>query len=247
MKFEQPQSIRTVFFDAGFTLLYPHPSLSEICQQVCQQLNLHIHLDQMQQRVENAENLYFRQSRRDRQTWADEQAITDFWISYYMSILRPFVEEHDEPRLYQLARAITQEFEKHTSWAVYPDVIPTLEALRAHGYYLGVISDWGNALGPILHKLALTKYFDCVLISAVTRYAKPSPTLYDLALQRADAIADYTLHVGDSYIHDVLGARAVGMIPVLLDRAGRLHEENLDCILIHSHYELLDLLEVKRP
>ena len=30
--------------------------------------------------------------------------------------------------------------------------------------------------------------------------------LYELALQRANSIADYTLHIGDSYIHDVLGA-----------------------------------------
>ena len=241
--FEQPQSIRTVFFDAGFTLIRPYPSTPEICQQVCQRLNLHIHLDAVKERMTEAQDYYYRQMRLNRHTWGSEQAISEFWISYYMNLLRPFIEEHDEPRLYQLAQVINQEFDKHTSWEVYSDVFPTLEALRRHKYTLGVISDWGISLGPILRRLNLTPYFDCLLVSAVTRHAKPSPLLYEMALERANSIADYTLHIGDSYIHDVLGARAVGMTPVLLDRPGHLEESNVDCLLIHSLAELLDILE----
>ena len=241
--FEQPQSIRTVFFDAGFTLIRPYPSTPEICQQVCQRLNLHIHLDAVKERMTEAQDYYYRQMRLNRHTWGSEQAISEFWISYYMNLLRPFIEEHDEPRLYQLSQVINQEFDKHTSWEVYSDVFPTLEALRRHKYTLGVISDWGISLGPILRRLNLTPYFDCLLVSAVTRHAKPSPLLYEMALERANSIADYTLHIGDSYIHDVLGARAVGMTPVLLDRPGHLEESSVDCLLIHSLAELLDLLE----
>ncbi len=244
MPLEEPQAIRTVFFDAGFTLLGPNPSTAEICQRVCERLGLHIHLDEVKQGMIEAEDYYFRYMRLNRQTWSSEQAINEFWAGYYMNLLRPFIEEHDEPRLYQLAQAIGQEFDKHTSWQIYPDVLPTLQALRAHRYTLGVISDWGISLGRILRQLNLTPYFDCLLVSAVTRYAKPSPALYELALQRANAVADYTLHVGDSYIYDVLGARAVGITPVLLDRSQSLEASNVDCLLIHSLNEVLDLLEI---
>ncbi len=246
MPIEQPQAIRTIFFDVGFTLLHPYPSLPEICHQVCQQLHLHIHLDDVRERMYDAEDYFLRQQRLNRHTWASQQAINEFWIGYYMNLLRPFVEEHDEPRLYQLAQTINQEFEKHTSWQVYPDVLPTLDALRAHGYTLGAVSDWGIALGPILRHLRLTRYFDCLLISAASRLAKPSPMLYDLALQRCNAIADYTLHIGDSYVQDVLGARAVGITPILLNREGNLAESHVDCLLIRSLSELLDLLEVQK-
>src|SRR6266700_1658697 len=140
MPIEQPQSIRTIFFDAGFTLLHPYPSTPEICQKICQQLNLHIHLDQVKERMHVAEDYFFRQVRLNRHTWASDQAIAEFWIGYYMNLLRPFVEEHDESRLHQLASRINEEFEKHTSWQIYPDVLPTLDALRAQGYNLGVIS-----------------------------------------------------------------------------------------------------------
>ena len=196
MKLEQPQSIRTVFFDAGFTLLYPSPSILGVCQQVSQKLGLHVDLDQLQKGLPNAEYFRFRQSQPSRQTWADEQSIADFWFSYYMNLLQPLMAKYEQKHLEQFVCAITEEFEKHTTWQVYPDVKLTLETLRTKGYSLGVISDWNIALGPLLRRFDLTPYFDCLVISAVARHAKPSPTLYNMALERANAIPDYTIHIG---------------------------------------------------
>ncbi|HEU0002750.1 MAG TPA: HAD-IA family hydrolase [Ktedonobacteraceae bacterium] len=245
MLLEQPQSIRTIFFDAGFTLLHPNPSTAEICQRICRQLDLHIHLEKLQERITDAENFFFSQTRLRRYMWDSEQTINAFWIEYYMNFLRPFVEEQDETRLYELARLITHEFDQHTSWQTYPDVVPTLDALKEKNYTLGVISDWGIALGHILHELRLNKYFDSLVVSALARHAKPSPSLYDLALQRANSIADYTLHIGDSYILDVLGARAAGITPILLDRDRKLQASKIDCIVIHSLSDIPKLLEVE--
>jgi HAD superfamily hydrolase (TIGR01549 family) len=164
-----------------------------------------------------------------------------------MNLLQPLMAKYEQKHLKHLVRAITEEFEKHTTWQVYPDVKLTLETLRAKGYSLGVISDWNIALGPLLRRFDLTPYFDCLVISAVARHAKPSPTLYNMALERANAIPDYTIHIGDSYIHDVLGARGVGITPILLDRTATLTENKVDCLLVHSLDELLDLLEIIRP
>ena len=245
MELAQPQAIRTIFFDAGYTLLYPSPSIPEVCQKACQDAGLDIQLDQMRTRMQTVENIFFRQFRADRNTWANEDAIAQFWIDYYTSLLEPFVEGHDPTRLSRLAHAVFEEFSKPTSWTMYPDVLPTLEKLHAHKYSMGIISDWGMALGPIVRQHELTRYFDCLLISAVARHAKPSPTLYELALQRANAISDFTIHIGDSYIHDVLGSRAIGITPILLDRHNRHNSKDMDCLLVHSLYELIDLLEIE--
>lgn len=246
MELAQPQAIRTIFFDAGYTLLHPSPSIPEVCQRVCQDVGLHIHLDQVRMRMQTVENIFFRQLRADRNTWANEDAIAQFWIDYYICLLEPFVEEHDPTRISRLAHAIFEEFSKPTSWNMYPDVLPTLETLHAHRYSLGIISDWGMALGPIIRQHELIRYFDCLLISAVARHAKPSPALYELALQRANAISDFTIHIGDSYIHDVLGSRAMGITPILLDRHNRHSRKDVDCLLVHSLDELIDLLEIER-
>jgi HAD superfamily hydrolase (TIGR01549 family) len=246
MELTQPQAIRTVFFDAGYTLLHPFPSIPEVCQYICREVGLHIHLDQVKMRMRAVEDFYFRQFRTDRNTWANEEAIAKFWIDYYTTLLSPFVGEHDETNTSRLAHAVFEEFSKHTSWKLYPDVLPTLETLHAHGYSLGIISDWGMGLAPIIRQHQLTRYFNCLLISAVARHAKPSPALYELALQRVNAISDFTIHIGDSYIHDVLGARAMGITPILLDRHKKHSRKDVDCLLVHSLYDLVDLLEIKR-
>jgi putative hydrolase of the HAD superfamily len=185
--------------------------------------------------------------RANRYVWASETTIHELWDTYYMNMLRPLIEEQDEARLQQLARAIHHEYDSYARWQTYPDALPTLEALRASKRYtLGAISDWGIALGPILQRLQLNTYFDCLLVSALTGHSKPSPFLYEAALERADTVADYALHIGDSYTLDVLGARAVGMTPVLLDRKRHLEQSQVDCLLIHSLAELLPLLEIER-
>ena len=114
-------------------------------------------------------------------------------------------------------------FDDAGNYALYPDVLPCLHALHERGLTLGVISDWGVSLSLILRHYDLIAFFDFAVISAQARRAKPDPQLFQTALERADAIPDYTLHIGDSYVLDVLGARRVGITPILLDRR-RVHD-----------------------
>lgn len=246
MHLEQPQAIRTIFFDVGFTLLYSSPSDLEICQQVCKRVDLHLSQEELAKQSIAAEEFFLRHMRANPHVWASDAAIREFWMMYYIQMLRPLVMKHDERLLYELAQMITHEYDSHTSWQMYSDVLPTLRALHASKKYtLGAISDWSPALGPILQRLQLNTYFDCLLISSVTGHAKPSTILYETALERANTVADYAIHIGDSYTLDVLGARAVGMIPVLLDRKRQIKQDQVDCLLIHSLSELLPLLEME--
>ena len=244
MKLNSPQAIRTIFFDAGFTLIRPSPSMLDVCQAVCRQYGLHLDSDALAQQLPAAEAYFFEAARRNQRTWANEEAITLFWAGYYRALLRPFIAEDNEPLLERCVLAIIHEFDRHTSWELFPDVLPTLQALQGRDFTIGIISDWGANLIPIISGLDVGRYFDCVIISAVTRYAKPEAALYDLALRRANAIPDYAIHIGDSYIHDVLGARSVGITPILLDRPGLLRAEDIDCILIRDLREVLDLLDL---
>src|SRR5579862_1145746 len=110
MPIEQPQSIRTIFFDAGFTLLHPFPSTAEICHRICQQFNIAIPIEQLKGRMHAAEAYFQQHMREQRQTWASEYMIEAFWIGYYTQLLKPFFAEHDQTRLYQLSLAIHNEF-----------------------------------------------------------------------------------------------------------------------------------------
>ena len=97
MALEQPQAIRAIFFDAGFSLLHLNPSTPEICLRVCKRLDLHLDLSAVEERMTDAEDYYFRQSRLNRYTWGSEQAIAEFWIDYYMNLLRPLIKDESRP------------------------------------------------------------------------------------------------------------------------------------------------------
>lgn len=246
MHLEQPQAIRTVFFDVGSTLLSSYPSDLEICRRVCARRGLHLHRQDLEKQWVEVENFFLDHARTHRHTWASRNVLEEFWLLYYKKWLRPLLPTCDEHTLHQLVLAIIREYDMHTSWRMYPDVLPTLQALHASGKYtLGAISDWSPALGTIFQHLRLNRYFDCLLVSSVTGHAKPSVVLYETALRRANAVADYAIHVGDSYTLDVLGARAVGITPVLLDRKRRVTQSQVDCLLIHSLHDLLALLEIE--
>jgi putative hydrolase of the HAD superfamily len=103
---------------------------------------------------------------------------------------------------------------------VYPDARATLPALRARGLKLVVVSNWDVSLPAVLGAAGLADMLDGVLTSAAVGAPKPSVAIFEAALALAGVAPERAVHVGDSLAHDVLGARAAGIAPVLLRRAG---------------------------
>src|SRR5690242_18865388 len=98
-RLEAPQAIRTIFFDAGFTLLGTSPSLVEICQDVCRREGLHLDIAHISERLPEAEDYFIEAIKANRRTWASEEAIVQFWSGYYEALLRPCIAEDDEALL----------------------------------------------------------------------------------------------------------------------------------------------------
>lgn len=242
-----PQAVRAVFFDVGFTLLSSYPTPPEIARRVCADVGIDADLACLERQMPAAEAVIKSTVRRDPQSWADNAAVEAIWVGYFSALLRPCVGELGEEKLGALVARVVAAFDSYASYALYPDTLPVLGALRAQGYTMGVISDWGLSLVPIIAELGLTHYFDFAVVSAAVRHAKPHPTLFETALRRADAIPDYAVHIGDSYVLDVLGARSVGIAPVLLDRPGKVDPAVVDVPVVRDLYGLLDLLDVPRP
>lgn len=244
---EHPQSVRAVFFDAGFTMLAPHPSVIEIAARVCAERGTPIDAERLEANLPAAERSLRARARELPWAWSDEATIAAMWTNYFTVLLGESLAEMSAGEAEACVRDVVQAYEHSTSYALYPDVIPALRALKARGLTLGVISDWGVGLGLILRHHDLVQYFDFAVVSAAVRLAKPDPKLFETALHRADAIGDYALHIGDSYVLDVLGARAAGITPVLIDRNRQHDPSRLDCLVVNDLYGLLDLLEVPRP
>jgi putative hydrolase of the HAD superfamily len=102
----------------------------------------------------------------------------------------------------------------------FPDVLPALRRLRAAGVRLVVVSNWDVSLHDRLAETGIDALVQGAIASAQLGVAKPAPGIFAHALTLAGVPADSALHVGDSPAEDVDGARAAGIEPLLLVRAG---------------------------
>jgi putative hydrolase of the HAD superfamily len=103
---------------------------------------------------------------------------------------------------------------------VYPDVTPALTGLRDRGLTLIAVSNWDYALPRVLERCGLDGLLDATVTSAGTGSRKPDPGIFQAALELAGCEPGEALHVGDTAEEDVMGARAAGIRPLLIDRNG---------------------------
>jgi putative hydrolase of the HAD superfamily len=102
----------------------------------------------------------------------------------------------------------------------YPEVPDALRVLRAAGRRLVVVSNWDVSLHEVLAGTGLRELVDGAICSAQAGAAKPAPAIFERALALVGGDADGALHAGDSPAHDVAGALAAGLRPVLVVRGG---------------------------
>lgn len=96
--------------------------------------------------------------------------------------------------------------------ALFEGVLQVLKAL--HGVYrMGAVTN-GNA---DVHHIGIGQYFDFVVTAAEAGAPKPDARIFHLALAKAGARAQDTVHVGDDPERDVIGAGAVGMRTVWIN------------------------------
>ncbi|PKL74109.1 MAG: HAD family hydrolase [Candidatus Melainabacteria bacterium HGW-Melainabacteria-1] len=211
--------LRAVFFDVGNTLLRPFPSVSEVCRQVLAEAG-HVHdLSAIDALMPLVDEYYEDRYRADDTFWTDEEETSSVWVGMYSLMCRRLGIKDDAVHL---ARRVYEEFGKPSRWAAYPDVLPALDRLRAMDLRLGVISNWDSRLSGLLEALGIGERMDFVLSSAEVGLHKPDPRIFELACERMGVLPEEAAHVGDHHYADVLGARAVGMTPVLIDRSGQM-------------------------
>jgi 2-haloalkanoic acid dehalogenase type II len=113
--------------------------------------------------------------------------------------------------------------------AARDDAAATLAALRERGLHLQIVSNIDDdQLEAIWPRLALDAHFDAITTSEQARSCKPDPRIFRVALAKAgDPDPASVVFVGDSVLHDVAGAKALGMTTVLIGEPPRGAAEHL--------------------
>jgi putative hydrolase of the HAD superfamily len=102
----------------------------------------------------------------------------------------------------------------------FDEVPEVLRGLRERGARLVVVSNWDVSLHDVLAETRLAPLVDDVITSAEVGSAKPDGAIFARGLALAGVGAADAVHVGDSVEHDVAGALAAGIEPLLVVRDG---------------------------
>jgi putative hydrolase of the HAD superfamily len=222
-------ALETVFLDAGGVLLYPNWwRISEALAR---------HGVEVTPEALIAADPIARRELDDRGVIGGTTDASRGWLFFDLILAHAGI-----PRSDATGAALAELHTYHTAsnlWEyVPPDVIPALEALRARRLRLVVVSNANGTLRAHMDRLDLTRRFDAVLDSADEGVEKPDPRFFAIALERSGAERATTIHVGDLYHVDVVGARAAGLRGVLLDEAGL--RPDADCPRVRTLPELAD-------
>ena len=89
------------------------------------------------------------------------------------------------------------------------------------GYKLGVVSNTHHKpLVPgLLEKFGLSKYFETVVTSIEHGRPKPHESIYKAALSRLESRPENSVFVGDSYEHDYVAPRRLGLESFLISQS----------------------------
>jgi HAD superfamily hydrolase (TIGR01549 family) len=99
---------------------------------------------------------------------------------------------------------------------LYPDVRPTLTALREAGVWVGIAGNQTTRAAQLLRALQLP--VDHLATSGEWGVAKPHPDFFHRILTIAPGTADQIVYVGDHRDNDLLPAKAAGLRAALIRR-----------------------------
>lgn len=147
-------------------------------------------------------------------TLDDERA---FFKRYYRNLL---MGEGITEDVHNRAEMLFTELWCNGDRALFPETIEVLGYFQTKGYKMGVISDTSPSLEYTLQQLGIAKYFTSFTASSLVGAGKPSPIIFNSALDAQGVNAAESLYVDDTK-EEADGARELGFTAFHLDRTGQ--------------------------
>ncbi|KAM9361894.1 haloacid dehalogenase-like hydrolase domain-containing protein 3 [Symphorus nematophorus] len=150
--------------------------------------------------------------------------------SWWMGVVRDTFSQcrvEDPALLNTMAHNLYHNFCSAENWEVFPDSQKALESCSSLGLKLGVVSNFDSRLQEILHVCGLLSHFSFLITSEEAGVAKPSPAIFEQALQKCGVPAASVAHIGDHYVNDYLASCSVGIHGFLLDRHNKYNRSDV--------------------
>ena len=230
---EPPLSVRAVFFDVDFTLIYPGPTFQgEGYQRFCARHGIEVDPARFTDAVLGASEILNEEQ--------DHVYDPDIFVRYTRKIIEGMGGTGSQ--LDACAIEIYDEWAACQHFVLYDDVTPVLKDLASRGIKVGLISNSHRSMASFQQYFELHGLIAAALSSSEHGYLKPHPSIFESALKLLDVTAAESVMVGDSVAHDIEGARRVGMRGILVHRSPGEAAAPADVPVIRSLLELTSCL-----
>ncbi|MFC2033925.1 HAD family hydrolase [Chloroflexota bacterium] len=234
--------IKAIFFDWFNTLARYEPPREELQSQVLQEFGFDVSPQKIISGLLLADKDYLDENAVSPVLKRSQEEQEQVFIRYQKTILREAginIPEESDLLLKIIKRS--QQLIQGISFVLFDDVITTLQALKEKSLTLGLLTNLDKDMAPICNDLGLEPYLDFTVTSLEAKADKPNPAIFMMALDKARVNASEVVHVGDQYNTDVIGARGVGISPILIDR-NDLQPEFNGCPRINSLTEVINYI-----
>jgi HAD superfamily hydrolase (TIGR01549 family) len=232
--------IKAIFFDWFNTLAHYYPPREELESQALKELGFDVSPKAISPGLYLADKNFYEENARlpIRQRSKEEQ--TKVYTGFQRIILKEAGITPTDDLVFKLMSRMFQ-LNASMKFVLFDDVSVTLKALKEKKLILGLLTNLQSEVDSMCRELGIADYLDFTVTSGEVGADKPQPPIFLKALEKARAKSSETIHVGDQYQNDVLGARGVGISPILLDRADY-YAEITDCPRIKSLTEVIKYL-----
>lgn len=224
--------VRAVFFDIDFTLIHPGPAFQGSgYREFCVRHGIDVDPSAFDRAVAAAGAAF-------------DPGSGEYSAQIYIDYTRRIIEGMggSGPDVDSAAREIYEQWAACHHFFLYDEVADVLRELHARGLKIGLISNSHRCLASFQSHFDLEGLFSAAVSSAEHGYMKPHRSIFETALAQARATPPESLMVGDSVVHDVEGARQLGMRAVLVARGSHVEFCPPDVPVIRSLRELPPLL-----
>lgn len=204
------KSVSFVYFDAGYTLLRPYPSIGYHYAVLAERYGHAVEGE----RLEGVFRVAWRSARRRYQGdgrlpyGRTESEAMAFWTEVVREgFLAAGYNPPAQPEYY---REVFHHFARGECWKVYEDVAEAFALLDGSGLRYGILSNWDARLRSILKDLAPLRGMEPVVLSCDVGAEKPDTAIFEAAAQAAGCLPERLALIGDEVEADGMGARAAG-------------------------------------
>lgn len=95
-------------------------------------------------------------------------------------------------------------------------VVVTLREIRARGFKIGLISNCGPEVPPLVRESAFARFIDHATFSCEIGIAKPDPRISEAHCRELGVKPEQSVFLGDGGSHELDGAQSVGMESIFL-------------------------------